>query len=93
MEKTVIYCDLCGKPDAHGFSFAVDTEMDGAGDSDTIHKRVDLCAKCCSAQLDLFIAALPWTARRKFAETILKDKKLYLGNMSRAERLRGGVGE
>lgn len=93
MEKTVTYCDLCGKPDAHGFSFAVDTEMDGAGDRDTIHKRVDLCPKCSTAQLELFIDSLPWPARRKLADMILKDKKLYLSHLSRTERFRGGAGE
>ena len=78
MEKTVVYCDHCGKPDARAFSFAVDTQMDGAGDTDEIHARVDLCSICASAQLDLFIHALPWTARSKLAEDILKSHKFYL---------------
>jgi len=89
MEKTVVYCDHCGKPDAFKFSFAVDSEMDGAGDRDTIHKQVDLCAACCASQLELFILALPWPARQKLAEDILKGKTFYLGHMSRAERLHG----
>jgi len=91
MEKTVTYCDICGKPDAHGFSFAA--EMDGAGSRDTIHKRVDLCPKCSASQLELFIDSLPWTGRRKLADMILKDKKLYLSHLSSTERFRGGVGE
>ncbi len=91
MEKTVTYCDLCGAEGARAFSFAVDSQMDGAGDTDTIHKRVDLCPKCCAAQLDLFIAAQPWQAREKLAEMILKEKKLYLSHLSRAERFRGGL--
>lgn len=90
MEKTVIYCDMCNKPEAHGYSFAVDSEMDGAGSTDTIHRRVDLCPKCSAEQLELFIAALPWRARQKLVEVILKDHKYYLSHLTRAERINGG---
>jgi len=92
MEKTITYCDLCGKPDAHQFSFAVDSERDGAGEIDTIHARVDLCFVCCAAQLELFICALPWPARQKLHEGIVKRKSLYLTHMSRAEK-RNGLAE
>jgi hypothetical protein len=93
MEKTITYCDLCGKPDAHDFTFAVDSERDAAGDTDTITKRVDLCPTCTAEQLELFIAALPWVARRKLVEVVLKDHRLYLSHLSRVERIRGGAGE
>lgn len=90
MEKKVIYCDICGSEDAFQFSFAVDSQMDGAGDTDTIHERVDLCPKCCAAQLELFIAALPWTARQVLVGKI-RNRALYLSHMSRAERRNGGT--
>ena len=91
MEKTVIYCDICAKPEARQFSFAVDRELDGAGGTDEVHKRVDLCTACCASQLELFILSLPWPARAKLAEDILKRKLLYLTHMTRTQRNHGGV--
>jgi hypothetical protein len=63
--------------------------MDAAGSSDTIHSRVDLCDACCHKQLELFILALPWTARQKFTADIVKGKKLYLSHMGAQERKYG----
>ena len=83
MERTLICCDMCGKPEAHKFSFAVDRERDAAGDSDTIYQRVDLCGECTASQLEMFIYALPWTARKKFTQDVMNDKRFYLSHMSR----------
>ena len=82
MEKTVILCDRCGKSDARKHSFAVDSESDGNGGSDTIHERLDLCADCEHAQLANFIAALTWPARLKMVDECRKHKRLYLAHMN-----------
>jgi len=93
MEKQVIFCDHCSKEGGIPFSYEVDNERDAAGDTDTITERVDLCPLCCAKQLELFILALPWTARKKFTEDLLKSKKFYLGHMSRTQRVYGLAGE
>jgi len=89
MEKLVIYCDLCGEPDARRFVFTTDRKSDGNGGHDLTNSRVDLCYFHSSKQLELFILALPWTARQKFTADIVKGKKLYLSHMGAQERKYG----
>ena len=89
MQKTITYCDHCGAEGAAPFNFAVDKEVDAAGDTDTVTSRVDICGVCASKQLAFFILALPWPARRKFAEDILKNKKLYLSHLGSRDLWRG----
>jgi len=73
MEKPVIYCDLCGEPDARRFVFTTDRKSDGNGGHDLTNSRVDLCYFHSSKQLELFI----------------KGKKLYLSHMGAQERKYG----
>lgn len=57
MERTIVYCDHCGKqePGTARFSLEIGSQMDGAGSRDYITEDIDLCPSAQRELIEEFI--------------------------------------